>query len=154
MSVRARGWWLVGWQFVGIAALVAPIGEPIWQLPPPLRLALQLTGWLAMASLVVAGLTLGRGLTAHPMPVPEGELVTSGLYRWVRHPIYASLLTAACAIALADPTAVRLLSVAGLWGLINLKARFEESLLRSAYPQYAAYASATGRFLPKLLRGR
>lgn len=154
LNARRVGWWLVALQFVGIALLIAPVGEPLWQLPAALGAALQLVGWLSLAALLLAGLTLGRGLTAHPMPVARGDLVTRGLYRLVRHPIYSSLLLAALAIAIGDPTPLHLLAAAGLFGLINFKARFEEALLDAAYPGYAAYAARTGRFLPRLRSAR
>jgi protein-S-isoprenylcysteine O-methyltransferase Ste14 len=37
-----------------------------------------------------------------------------------------------------------------LYVLLRIKAQFEESLLQKAYPNYAAYAAKTPRFLPRL----
>lgn len=152
MSPRVRGWWLVGLQFGLLGLLLLPLGERLLLLPHGLASAMHWLSWTALLALVVAGLTLGRGLTAHPSPVPGGELVTGGLYRWLRHPIYTFLLIAAGAIAVADASLAHLAAFAGLVVLLNYKARFEEGLLRDAYPGYAEYAAKTGRFLPRLRR--
>jgi len=41
---------------------------------------------------VIAGARLGGSLTPSPIPRESGELTTSGVYRFVRHPIYSALL--------------------------------------------------------------
>ena len=125
MNPRTRGWLLVALQSGCIAGLLWPSGELLWKLPAPARFWFQAVSWLALMLLVVAGLGLGRSLTAHPSPVARGELVTSGMYRYVRHPIYSCLLVAAIAIALGDPTLIHLLSATALVGLLDYKSRFE-----------------------------
>ena len=46
-----------------------------------------------------------------PTPRPGGALVTSGPYRWVRHPMYTSVLMAAAAAAVKSHQIVD----SGLW---------------------------------------
>jgi protein-S-isoprenylcysteine O-methyltransferase Ste14 len=105
--------------------------------------------------LVILGLSflaLGKSLTAHPIPAKKGELVTDGLYRFARHPIYTALLAIGLAMALSGGLFPHMLFFIALVVLLNYKASFEEQLLRSRYVDYASYAEKTGRFLPKLKR--
>jgi len=113
--------------------------------PSPLVIAVQL-GAVLLA--LWARLTFGRRsfhLAANPT---EGGLVTSGPYRYIRHPIY---------------TAVSLFSVAGAvahwsWagGLLSLlvvgcgllRLYCEEVMVTVRYPEYQQYAGTTWRMIP------
>jgi protein-S-isoprenylcysteine O-methyltransferase Ste14 len=81
--------------------------------------------------------------------VKEGHtLITSGPYRWVRHPIYSGLLLALIGTGLAVGTA-RAFVGAGLilLGFI-VKLRSEEARMRATFPEYADYCRETARLIP------
>jgi len=85
----------------------------------------------------------------HPAANPtEGGIVTSGPYRWLRHPIYAAILLFAAAGAAARPS----LAAAGFGALLAagalIRALAEERLLVLRYPEYGDYARRTRRFVP------
>ena len=110
---------------------------------------------LLAIGLVILGLSflaLGKSLTAHPIPTKQGELVTDGLYRFARHPIYTGVLAVGLAMTLSGGLFPHVLFFIALVVLLNYKASFEEQLLRARYEGYASYAAKTGRFLPKLKR--
>lgn len=110
---------------------------------------------LLAIGLVILGLSflaLGKSLTAHPIPAKQGELVTDGLYRFARHPIYTGVLAVGLAMTLSGGLFPHVLFFIALVVLLNYKASFEEQLLRARYEGYASYAEKTGRFLPKLKR--
>jgi protein-S-isoprenylcysteine O-methyltransferase Ste14 len=115
---------------------------------------------IAIATLLAVGavilglsfLALGKSLTAHPIPAKQGELVTDGLYRFARHPIYTGVLAIGLAMTLSGGLFPHALFFIALVVLLNYKASFEEQLLRARYLDYASYAEKTGRFLPKLKR--
>jgi protein-S-isoprenylcysteine O-methyltransferase Ste14 len=119
-----------------------------------------LTVTIAIAVLLAVGvvilglsfLALGKSLTAHPIPAKQGELVTDGLYRFARHPIYTGVLAIGLAMTLSGGLFPHALFFIALVVLLNYKAGFEEQLLRARYVDYASYAEKTGRFLPKLKR--
>ncbi|MCK6577766.1 MAG: isoprenylcysteine carboxylmethyltransferase family protein [Anaerolineae bacterium] len=83
-----------------------------------------------------------------PTPDQRARLVESGLYRHIRHPIYTAVLTGALGAAALHGHLALFAMVAALAAFFTIKARYEESLLRQAYPEYAAYMQRTGRFLP------
>ncbi len=85
-----------------------------------------------------------------PTPNAQVGLIESGVYARVRHPIYAGVLSGALGVALVHGHLVLLLIALVMIIFFTYKSRYEEQLLRSAYPQYVAYMTRTGRFLPFL----
>ncbi|MCB1248080.1 MAG: hypothetical protein KDB36_01655, partial [Acidimicrobiales bacterium] len=73
-----------------------------------------------------------------------------GLFRLVRHPIYTGVMALALgtALRLANPWAM--LAALALVAWFMAKARWEERHLAARYPDYAAYAATTPRFVPFL----
>ncbi len=100
-----------------------------------------------------ASRTLGKQMT----PVIElrrgHQLIQTGPYRFVRHPVYTAIVLIALGQALlflSLPAAVLTVLLAGL---ANYRARLEEALLGSAAgfgTMYQSYVARTGRFLPRL----
>jgi protein-S-isoprenylcysteine O-methyltransferase Ste14 len=103
---------------------------------------------VAICSLVVivwARLSFGRNIGFVPA---QREIVTSGAYRYVRHPIYTGLFLGSLGVALRaySPRNVLILGLGILWFLI--KSIVEENFLR-ADPQYAAYLQTVrARWIP------
>ena len=105
---------------------------------------------LAGAALIgVSALGLGRGLTAHPSPNGHVPLRRSGLYRWMRHPMYTGVMALTLGAASAAGSLVRTGGATALIALFNVKARVEERSLAAHFPEYVGYASVTPRFLPR-----
>ena len=89
----------------------------------------------SLAVIVWARLSLGRNIGFVPA---QREIVTSGAYRYVRHPIYTGLFLGYLGVALRaySPRNVLILGLGLFWFLI--KSIVEENFLR-ADPQYATY---------------
>jgi protein-S-isoprenylcysteine O-methyltransferase Ste14 len=87
-----------------------------------------------------------------PVPNQRAKLVTSGLYRFARHPIYTGVLCAAFGAALAHGSPIAIAIAVLFIPFFTLKSMYEEKLLRAVYPDYDDYARRTGRFFPG--RGR
>ena len=114
--------------------------------------------WLGVA-LVAAGVGVAIWARWHlgsnwsgVVTLKEGhELIRTGPYRSIRHPIYTGILLAVLgsAIALAE---VRGLLAAGIaWLCFYIKARREESFLTQEFgPSFAEHQRGTGMFLPRL----
>ena len=154
MNNSLKGNLLVIGQFILLGLLILYPANSINYGPFTLTVTIAIAVLLAMG-LVILGMSfiaLGKSLTAHPMPAKQGVLVTDGLYRFARHPIYTGLLAIGLAMALGGGLFPHLLFFIALVVLLNYKASFEEQLLRARYVDYASYADKTGRFLPKLKR--
>ena len=99
-------------------------------------------------------MTLATGLTlwgiwhlrrSFSITVEARQLVTTGPYRLVRHPVYCGEIGAAVAVA-AIRFAPRNLLLLALFVAIQLyRTRLEEAKLRAVFPGYAAFA-ATSRW--------
>jgi protein-S-isoprenylcysteine O-methyltransferase Ste14 len=154
MDNKVKGNLLVLGQFTLLAILIIYPSNPIsfgsfGFLVPVVTAVLLVAGFGVLG---LSFLALGKSLTAHPIPANKGVLVTDGLYRYVRHPIYTGVLALGAAMTLLGGLIPHLFFYIALIVLLNYKASFEEQLLRARYPQYASYAAKTGRFLPKLKR--
>ena len=80
---------------------------------------------------------------------PGHQLVTSGVYRVIRHPSYLGLLVNALGWALAFRSAVGVLLTALMLLPLLARIRAEERLLRTQFGrEYDAYCGSTARFLP------
>ncbi len=103
-------------------------------------------GWASLRGLR----DLGSNLTATPRPRSHAHLVELGVYRRVRHPIYAGILAGSLGWALVAGSLVTALLAAVLAVWFDLKARREEVWLAERYPEYPAYAARTRRFVPRV----
>ncbi len=157
----ARGWatesrwgriW-VGAQLVAFALIGLAI---VWQGTLPGMITPGSAGGAVFAAAGLALMlwsarSLARNLTALPEPVAGGELVTSGPYRWVRHPMYTAVFLLFLGVSLVFDSLAALTLSALLVGFFAMKSRYEERQLRISYPTYAAYLDQVpGRFLPSL----
>lgn len=135
---------LVGLQFSAIALIVWPFSSPSAD-----RLA-----WLLIC---VAGAIVGLYTIAHnrlgnfgiyPEPLDNACLVTSGPYRWIRHPMYASLLLFMLGIALFYNQLPNYAGLALLLIAVVGKMHREERHLHLHFEDYSDYVRRTHRLLP------
>jgi protein-S-isoprenylcysteine O-methyltransferase Ste14 len=98
--------------------------------------------------MLIAAINLGKNLTPLPCPKDNAQLVQSGLYRYVRHPIYFGVLLAALAWLLIFPSAYILIYAIALFVLFDLKARREEIWLVERFPTYTDYQIKVKKLLP------
>lgn len=152
LGPRGEGW-VIG-QVVLLVA-VASLGLPGLDALPPQTAAGWATVMLGLAvmagGLSIGGLALrdlGASLTAMPHPRHDAQFVDAGIYRHLRHPMYAALITSALGWVLVTtsvPAAVATVALA-IW--LDLKSRREEAWLLDHYPEYEAYRRRTHRFVP------
>ncbi|WXT99877.1 MAG: hypothetical protein Ctma_0581 [Catillopecten margaritatus gill symbiont] len=80
----------------------------------------------------------------------QHQLVTSGIYRWIRHPMYTSVLALCFAFATTNDHKIAQLVMLVLLVDLVLKSNLEEKLLTQRFDSYQNYKSKTGRFIPFL----
>jgi protein-S-isoprenylcysteine O-methyltransferase Ste14 len=104
-----------------------------------------------IAFAVWARVHLGRNWGMPMTEKAEPELVTSGPYRFVRHPIYSGFLAAVLGTALAT-NLIGLIIGAVLGGYFYYSASVEEKNLTASFPTaYPAYRAATKMLIPFVL---
>jgi protein-S-isoprenylcysteine O-methyltransferase Ste14 len=108
-------------------------------------------GLLMMAAALSA---MGRVMQVSPMPREEGRLVTRGIYRRLRHPMYTSIIVVVIGMTLREPRLLVAIAGIALTILLLAKARFEEGLLMQRYPDYAEYRRHTWSIIPGTGRAR
>ena len=142
---------------IGQFALMALVGVlgigRRWRLPMagrrrmviPIGLGLLVVGVLVG---VRGARDLGDNLTPMPHPRPDAQLVETGIYGHIRHPLYAAVVLSAFGWAIATASAASLMAAAVLAVWLDTKARREEAWLIARFPGYAAYRTRTRRFVP------
>lgn len=113
--------------------------------------------WLGIALFVLGGLItfiavlqLNVNLSPFPSPLPGSKLIDTGLYKFIRHPIYTGLILAFFGFAIVSDSGYRLLISALLFGLFYFKTGYEEKRLQEKFPNYEEYRNRSGRFFPWL----
>lgn len=101
----------------------------------------------------VAAITVmpSRSFSVMPEPTSECELVTHGIYRHIRHPMYLAVLLCGLAACLAYASALKWGLLALLAGVLIAKIRREERLLLARFEGYAAYRLRTKALIPYLI---
>jgi protein-S-isoprenylcysteine O-methyltransferase Ste14 len=145
---------------LGVAAmggLLAFMINPAWmawssmRLPEWLRWAGVGVGILSGGLLIWTLRSLGANLTDTVVTRKEHTLVTSGPYRWVRHPFYDAVGLAILANSLTAANWFLFLTGGSAFVLMIVRSGTEEKhLLRHFGDSYRAYAEQTGRFLPRI----
>lgn len=105
--------------------------------------------------MVAAQLQMGKSWR---IGIEEGAcpgLVTWGLYRFCRNPIFAAMLMALLGLVFLLPSLLTIAILAGAYAGIRRQVADEERYLQRSYAhQYSAYAGSVGRFTPWLGRLR
>jgi protein-S-isoprenylcysteine O-methyltransferase Ste14 len=95
--------------------------------------------------------SIGRGITPTSATRREHTLVTSGPYRWVRHPLYTVGSSLFISFGMmADNWFIAALGILAFIGMAMRTPKEEANLLEKFGDEYRDYMKHTGRFFPKL----
>ena len=150
-SSNSRGEWYVALQVIlmGLVAAGPWLDPATWSGDAAPWLAAGSVLGAAAVAIASAGLhALGRNLTPLPHPKEGASMVTGGAYAIVRHPIYAGIILAALAWALAWRSPVTLALAIALFAFFDVKSRREERWLVEAFPEYANYRRRVKKLVP------
>ena len=93
--------------------------------------------------LFVALRTLGKSIQINPAPRADATLVTHGVYRRFRHPMYTAIVLILIGLVARGATPAAAVIAAATIGFLLVKAVYEEKLLSARYPEYEAYKQST-----------
>lgn len=96
-------------------------------------------------------LQLSKNLSPFPSPKSNSDLVTSGLYAYLRHPIYTGILILLLGYSLWQMYFSCFLFLLLLGILFYYKAKYEESLLLQKFKSYKEYQEKTKMLFPYLV---
>ncbi|MEP7027178.1 MAG: isoprenylcysteine carboxylmethyltransferase family protein [Candidatus Eisenbacteria bacterium] len=96
-----------------------------------------------VALLFVALQTIGKSIQIAPAPRRDAVLVTHGVYRVLRHPIYTAIVLILVGLVMRGATAPATGLAAAAIAFLLVKARYEERLLGAHYPEYEEYRRRT-----------
>jgi len=98
---------------------------------------------------VLGRVALGGQWGNHVVLYRDHALVRTGMFRWVRHPLYASLVWMACGASFIFSNLAALLATLGIFlPAMIYRARQEEAALLTLFPGYAEYRRRTGMLVP------
>ena len=145
--------------FGGVAAYLGSPRLMAWasvDLPDWLRWVGVLMGVASVPTVYWVLSTLGSNVSETVHTKEQHELVTSGPYQWVRHPLYGTGIAHFLSLGLMAANAFIVLwtSIALLAVLIVVVPREEAALLQAFGQEYRRYRSRTGSLFPRLWAGR
>jgi len=112
-----------------------------------------ITSWVLMFLSLLVGVTALvnmkiSNLNIVPNLKDNHILVTNGIYNYIRHPMYTSVILLCLALLLTNLNTINILIMLILIIDLYLKANFEEKLLITRFDNYKEYVNKTGKFLP------
>jgi protein-S-isoprenylcysteine O-methyltransferase Ste14 len=105
-------------------------------------------GLMALGLVIKGLLDLGHNLTPLPYPKDNGQLIQSGAYSIVRHPLYSGIIFAALSWVVFQFSLSHLIATAVLFAFFNAKASREETWLTQKYSEYSDYQQRVKRLIP------
>lgn len=87
-------------------------------------------------------------LRIFPEPSTQATLIIDGPYRYIRHPMYTSILLGVCGLLIDDFTLFRLGLSLALTIVLIFKLNWEEKLLSDKFDAYSQYMKFTKRLIP------
>ena len=94
---------------------------------------------IALIILLVAIKDLGRNLSPFPRPIKNSNLVTTGIYRFTRHPMYYSLIFISFGVFITKLSVYYLFLSISLGLIIKFKIALEEQYLNNKFKNYLLY---------------
>ena len=94
---------------------------------------------IAFIIMLVAINDLGRNLSPFPRPTKNSNLVTTGIYKFTRHPMYYSLIFISFGVFIIKLTIYYLILSISLGLIIKFKISLEEEYLEKEFKNYSFY---------------
>jgi len=148
-------YWVLAQAVLILGFAILPVYRPsgISATPPGLYAAWAIATLLGLEALMLIAkglLDLGANLTPLPHPKDGGQLVQTGIYGLVRHPLYGGLILAALGWAIYQISVTHLAGAIAGFMFFNAKADLEESWLTQKFSDYTDYQQRVKKLIPWL----
>lgn len=161
---RAGKGWAWDYTLLTIGMALVVILQPVflpqigWSTDNRLGLAVQAAGLgcvaLSFTLHIWARRHLGKFYAERVEVQPDHQLIQTGPYAYMRHPVITSFFALAAGVFLLAPALTTALVLVYTFWDFGRAARQEEKLLSQQVPGYRDYMQRTPRFLPRLWRKR
>lgn len=157
--------WLLGLRDLVFGAFVATgVAYPFYPwwvarfdvaVPDPFRWAAVFVASANLALLIWTHRALGEYWSAGLELKTRHSLITSGPYRYVRHPMYTAVFGFFSSLGIVTANWLIIVPAIAIVSVLFVRIRFEESMLRDRFGDlYEAWADSTGALFPRVGRRR
>jgi protein-S-isoprenylcysteine O-methyltransferase Ste14 len=136
----------VSTQLVLFVLYLIPLFHFSFQMPMFFKILAFIIAVVGLLVIGVAILQLNKNLTPFPSPKENSELIQTGLYQFVRHPIYSGIILTTLGFGFYQGSTWKICIGIALWLLFFFKSQYEETLLVQKFPEYLNYRKRTRRF--------
>ena len=152
MSDKAKGWILVAIQFTLLAIILLSsalefkyAGRTLLPVIHYIGVTLILIGALLFTVILI---TFGQYMTPNPVPRDNAVLKTTGLYKYVRHPMYFTVLVLLLGVILYFQAFYSFIWLLIAFIFLVYKNTREEAFLLKKFPEYSEYKLTSKRIIP------
>jgi protein-S-isoprenylcysteine O-methyltransferase Ste14 len=103
---------------------------------------------VGLVFVILGSFSLGRNLSPFPRPTDKSSLVETGVFSFVRHPIYTGLTLLALGWSALWISLATLVATATLFVFFDAKSRREERWLQEKFDGYGRYKTRVGKLVP------
>lgn len=141
---------LVALQFTLFILFILPFSWYTFEVGYNLKLFSYLAKIVGFFIIAISIFQLRKQLSPFPSPREGGKLIISGIFKYIRHPIYSGLLLLFFGFAFYQGSFYKMIIAFLLLILFYYKSIYEEKQLSHKFKNYVNYRKDAGRFLPKI----
>ena len=150
MKLTIKDYLFVGLQFILFVFYVLNFDIHVVEIPKYLRMIGLTVTVIGGLILIISLLQLSKNLSPFPTPKSNSQLIQTGLYKYIRHPIYTGILISFIGYSFYSESLYKLAITFILLVLFIFKSKYEENKLSEKFSEYSSYKEKTGRFLPRI----
>ena len=136
-NISKKDIFFVGTQLVLFILYVTPTSS--YPLKYDSKIAENIFFIITLVGILLIGISLlllNKNLTPFPSPKQNSELIKTGVYKIIRHPIYTGLIMTTFFYALYSHSLLKIVIAIILFILFYFKSKYEEILLCDKFPEY------------------
>lgn len=149
-KIKTKDFIFVAVQFILLTIFFTPFFKISFQSIIFLKYPGAVISIMGFLIILIAIIQLNKNLTPFPTPIDKGNLIKTGLYKYIRHPIYTGIFLATIGLGFFNNSLWQICIAVTLLILFYFKSSYEESLLIEKYKEYKNYKETTNRFFPFL----
>jgi len=149
MKLKLKDYFFVGIQFLLFAIYLFNFELLEFKFPDSLSIPFLIISTIGFLIIAIAILQLNKNLSPFPTPKSNSELIQTGLYKYIRHPIYTGIILMTFGYGFYVNSLFKIFISVALLILFYFKSSYEEKMLQNKFSDYSEYKKTTGRFFYK-----